>query len=394
MTTTKEAVTSAREAAHTRLPSLTSLRIIAASLVFINHGLIYPLFTNADVNDTYKLLGHNTGTVGVSFFFILSGFVLTWSARPDDTTLRFWRRRFFKIFPNHVVVFFAVLAMMAIANLPIMWGPTWASLPLLQGWFPEATYHLMAVNGPTWSLSVELLFYAAFPLLLPLVRRIRAQQLWVWAAVVTAAGLLMPVITRMFLPDTPPSMLSTELSWPQQWFVYFFPPSRLFEFVVGMIMARIVLSGRWIGIRPILATVLLLAVYAATMGIDLINGWHGLLLAPMALLIAAVAASDVAGREGVLARPTMVWLGQISYAFFLVHVHVLFLIHAAFGGQFGVRAAYKPEQFSVAGGIALLVGVYVASVFVAWLLYVLVERPIMRHWSGQRRTPADVQPAP
>ncbi|WP_377309693.1 acyltransferase family protein [Phytohabitans flavus] len=372
------------------------MRIIAASLVFINHGLIYPLFTNADLNDAYKLIGHNTGTVGVSFFFILSGFVLTWSAKPNDTTLGFWRRRFLKIFPNHVVVWLAVLAMMGVAGLPIMWGPTLWSLPLLQGWFPEATYHLFAVNGPTWSLSVELLFYAAFPLLLPLILKIPAQRLWLWAGVVTVGGLLMPVVARLFLPEQPPSMLSTTLSWPQQWFVYFFPPIRIFEFVVGMIMARIVLSGRWIGLRPILATLLLLAVYAATMGIDLIDGWHGLLLAPMALLIAAVASSDVAGRTGVLTRPAMVWLGQISYAFFLVHVHVLFLIHAAFGGQFGVRGAYKPEQFGVLGGIALLVGVYLASVVVAWLLYALVEQPIMRNWSRsrQRRTAADAQPAP
>jgi peptidoglycan/LPS O-acetylase OafA/YrhL len=40
---------------------------------------------------------------GVSFFFVLSGFVLTWSARPDDIATGFWRRRIARIYPVHLV---------------------------------------------------------------------------------------------------------------------------------------------------------------------------------------------------------------------------------------------------------------------------------------------------
>ncbi|PZF92050.1 acyltransferase family protein [Micromonospora deserti] len=392
MTAINEAATPARESLPTRLPSLTALRIIAASLVFVGHGLIHPIFRDDDANKVYAFLAHNTGSVGVSFFFVLSGFVLTWSARSADTTGAFLRRRFFKIFPNHVVVYLAVLALMVIAGLPVMLGPTLASLPLIQGFLPDPAYHLFAVNGPTWSLSVELLFYALFPVLLPLVNRIRPQRLWVAAGLVVAGAMLLPVIAKALLPDQPPSLLSSTLSWPEQWFVYFFPPARLFEFLAGMVMARILLSGRWIGVRTTLPAVLLVAVYAATLPLSLMDGYQSLLLVPMILLITAAAANDVAGRRSLLSNRPMVWLGEISYAFFLVHVHVLFLLHAAVNGQLGVRAMYQPYQFDLVTGIAFLIGVYLVCVLVSWLLYALVERPAMRRWARSRPAVAPAVP--
>ncbi len=46
-----------------------------------------------------------------SFFFILSGFVLTWSLRPTDTAARFWQRRVARIYPNHAAIWLAALGM-------------------------------------------------------------------------------------------------------------------------------------------------------------------------------------------------------------------------------------------------------------------------------------------
>ncbi|WP_165521867.1 acyltransferase family protein [Micromonospora zingiberis] len=392
MTAIDGAATKATTSVPTRLPSLTALRIIAASLVFIGHGLIFPMFRDSNVNEVYGIVAHNAGSVGVAFFFVLSGFVLTWSARSSDSTGAFFRRRFFKIFPNHVVVYLGVLALMLIAGLPVMLGPTLASLPLIQGFLPDPNYHLFAVNGVTWSLSVELLFYALFPVLLPLVNRIRPQRLWLSAGLFTAGAMLLPVIARAALPDGPLTPMSTTLTWTEQWFVYFFPPARLFEFLVGMVMARILLSGRWIGLRTVWPVLLLVAVYVATIPLNLMDGYQSALLIPMSLLITAAAASDVKGRPSLLNNRPMVWLGEISYAFFLVHVHVLFLLHAAVNGQLGVRAAYQPYQFGTFTGIAFLVGVYLVCVLVSWALYALVEKPAMRRWAYGRRVPDSVVP--
>ncbi|WP_372352459.1 acyltransferase family protein [Streptomyces sp. KL116D] len=76
-----------------RLPSLTGLRFFAAFLVFLCHALsqFNPQTDSVSHDVAYFLLP--AGPVGVSFFFVLSGFVLTYAARPGDTVRRFWRRR-------------------------------------------------------------------------------------------------------------------------------------------------------------------------------------------------------------------------------------------------------------------------------------------------------------
>ncbi len=78
-------------------PSLTGLRFIAAALVFAFHSSLtnFPLspFADEDVAHGYEWLFSKAGWIGVSFFFILSGFVLTWSSRGGDTLTSFWRRR-------------------------------------------------------------------------------------------------------------------------------------------------------------------------------------------------------------------------------------------------------------------------------------------------------------
>src|SRR5207244_705333 len=101
----------------TRLPSLTGLRFYAALLVFLSHAAL-PIATIrllADDNTEYTFLwlARPAGGLGVTFFFVLSGFILTWSARPTDTARAFWRRRAAKIIPSYVVAW--VLAMVLVA---------------------------------------------------------------------------------------------------------------------------------------------------------------------------------------------------------------------------------------------------------------------------------------
>lgn len=70
------------------LPSLTGMRWAAALLVFGTHVRIFGYFGGDAAHSVQTLLG--PGSAGVSFFFILSGFVLTWTARPHDKATSFW----------------------------------------------------------------------------------------------------------------------------------------------------------------------------------------------------------------------------------------------------------------------------------------------------------------
>lgn len=78
-----------------RLDSLTGMRWWAAFFVFAYHmGNLAPFKGQSLMNFGYT---------GVSFFFVLSGFVLTWSARPRVGARQFWWRRVARIWPSHMV---------------------------------------------------------------------------------------------------------------------------------------------------------------------------------------------------------------------------------------------------------------------------------------------------
>jgi peptidoglycan/LPS O-acetylase OafA/YrhL len=375
-----------------KLPSLTALRIVAATLVFIHHTAFQPVFSDQGLQNVYNTLAHNIGAISITVFFVLSGFVLTWTAKPTDSAKQFWRRRVVKIFPSHLVVYAIVLFLMFLAGRAVRWPEALVSLGLLQAWVPDNGYLLYAINPPTWSLSVELLFYLCFPLLLVLVNRIRAGRLWLYAGLTGVAALLVPVVSWLFLPGGPPDSGFAPFSWPQMWFNYFFPVARVFEFLAGMILAKILLTGRWPAVRPLFTAVLLVVLWVATLPLPhnlFDNVYRALFNIPIALLITAAAAADIAGRRTLLNNRGMVWLGEISYGFYLVHVTVIFSLQAAFNHQWGVGGTFLGDftarPFGTVSGIAFLVGAYLGCVLFGWLVYALVERPAMRRWARPRR---------
>jgi peptidoglycan/LPS O-acetylase OafA/YrhL len=106
------------------------------------------------------------GRFGVDFFFVLSGFVLTWSYRPGRSRGRFYWLRFARVWPLHLVTF--LLAIALIGGGP--WFSALLNVLLLQSWAPFSEVY-GAFNTPSWTLSVEAFFYLLFPFMIrPLAR--------------------------------------------------------------------------------------------------------------------------------------------------------------------------------------------------------------------------------
>lgn len=368
-----------------RLPSLTGMRFIAAVLVFVTHVAAGKLFSDADLSDFLNQYLSRSGYLGVSFFFVLSGFILTWTARSDDTTPRFYRRRLVKIYPNHFVTWLAGLCLMMWAGTAITTGNTLPSLFLVQSWSPTFGV-LMGTNGPSWSLACELLFYLSFPVLLLLLRKIPAARLWTAAGIVAAAVWLVPLISQL-LPDNPVSPFQP-VSWMKYWFVYFMPASRLFEFVMGIVMALIVQKGRWIGLSRTNAFLLLGVAYVLQVVLPDSWGLVAPVVLPLGLVVAAGAVADITGQRSVFATKTMVWLGEVSFAFYLVHILVF---------EYGpIGLVTNPGAEHARGtltSIGLILVTFALSLLFGWLLYTLVERPMMRFSRPRKKKPDKVEPA-
>lgn len=367
-----------------RLPSLTGLRFVAASLVLLCHCGITLLPRVAPEREFEIALFYAAGAVGVSFFFILSGFVLTWVATDSDTKLLFWRRRVVKIFPNHLVTFAAAVALMLLTGAAVTFGNTVPVALLAHAWIPDQGVLLnFFINTPSWSLACELFFYLSFPWLLALIRRIRPERLWACFAAVTAAIFAVPAVAGL-LPAGERIYGSGE-PWLGGWFMTFFPPARALEFVLGILLARIVISGRWIRVPLTVAVPLAIGGCLLSAWLPDRFGEVAVTVMPLAFVIAAAATADI-GRHGtVFGGRTMVRLGEISYALYLVHW--LVIAYGPIGrsdpqwGQSWGTTATVPEALLQAS-VTIVV-----SLVLAWLLYTLVERPAMRRWSRPAHRP-------
>ena len=353
-----------------RLPSLTGMRIIAALMVFAFHANYQFPFTDPDTARTFNRVFALGGSTGVGFFFILSGFVLTWSARPSDTTVRFWRRRLVKIFPNHLVTYAAAALLFLNAGTALGGWKAVPSLFLLQAWFPQVPI-ASAMNPVAWSLSAEFLFYLSFPLLLRVITRIKPARLWLWAALVVGAIFMIPVITWTF-PDGPHIIWGPVTQW-QGWLVYMSPPARMLEFTFGILLARIVQTGRWIRLPLLPAAVLAAVVYALAWHASWSYNHVAVMVIPLGLVIASAAQADIDGTFSPLRNRPMVWLGNVSFAFYLWHALVL--------TELSRHTQDLKQQHGTAGGLAYLALGFTITLALSWALYSLVEEPAMRRWA-------------
>lgn len=371
------AVTSSAEKIRGRIPSLAGLRWPAAITVFLYHAVTTPyMFPNLVFNSTIQYVLNASGELGLSFFFVLSGFVLTWSARPRDTATGFWRRRFFKVYPNHWAACALVIALMVGTGYTQELHDVWQSLLLVQSWTPNPLA-AVGVNGVTWSLACEVFFYLCFPLLILVLRKIRPNRLWWWVGGVTVAVFLVPVIAGL-LPSGPPLQWAPWLSAPRFWFVHFFPVTRMLEFVLGILLARIVITGRAPRIPLRYALLALVVGYvASTLVQRSLYGLVAMNIIPIILLLLAATSADLSGRRWFASTPRMVWFGNITFAFYLLHRIVLEYLPLAFDPF--VR------HWNLLSGSLLVALAFVVSIGLSWALHAGVERPIYRRFAESRR---------
>ena len=339
------------------LPRLTSLRWFAALAVFLVHA--DSLFQWA------PLRLFRFGASGVTFFFILSGFVLTWSMVPNLSARTFWWRRFARIYPAcFVALMGTAIAIVAWPRmgLPDTFGAFVSCVLLLQAWVPSSGGGGRAdiagsFDSPQWSLSAEAFFYAIFPWLVvrlrrypPAKRRLIAGS---WLGCAAAISVLAASLGHGFAAYTDPLV-------------------RCGEFVLGIVLAMAVKEG-WRPRLPILAGVVLVAAAAEFSDLGSVQRLFPvedyIMVVPAALLIVAAAIADLEGRAGWLRTSWAIYLGELSFCFYLVHYPVMWGFS---------RGTWGTENWTGLAGL-LPVGVcFVVSAATAVVLHHCVESPVRR----------------
>ena len=364
-------------AAAGRLGSLTGMRFFAALPVVLIH--VGPQFANAN----WLLTADNYGYIGVSFFFLLSGFVLTWSCGQQPAR-RFWWLRAARVWPTQFVLALVALTVLAAQErIPGLVGKA-EELLLLQAWSRNQQVYYGG-NGVSWSLSAEMFFYLMFPLAVIPLARLRKRGL-----LLTAVG---TVAVMAFAPIVADSMGVSGATYA--WLFFVFPPYRFAEFLLGMVLARAMLLGLrvrapgrvWlVAAAGLGVTVWLLTAYTVSGGTAVERPFVALLVLPFfAALLAAGATHDLQQRPWWLNSWQLLRLGEWSFALYLVHKPVFLMTS---------RWSWWDNSGGV-WGLAAFAGFLALAVCVAAIVHYLVEKPIeraLRHLpvglSRQRRKPA------
>jgi len=319
-----------------RLHALQYLRAVAALAVVYSHAVIQV--------DSYQQYLLEAGSFGVDIFFVISGFIMIYIAKPANTFGQFFVNRVRRVVPLYW--FFLLLMAAILLLMPSVFKATvfdFKALVLSLGFIPHWSgahpAEAWPIVAPGWSLNFEMYFYLVFAVSLFFADRFRIAFI---ALVITAVF----GVAQLF--DTGESAAA-----------HFFAKSMVFEFIFGMLLAAAWKRG--FRMAPSTATwMLVLGVCLLFLKLPIPRIFeYGI---PSLMIVAACL--FVKAREyqwGVL-------LGDASYALYLSHIFVLGVLRKVLPpilGE-GPMAAYLFVVLSLI--ICTLASVIVHKYIDNWLL--------------------------
>ncbi len=327
------------------------------------------------------------GQSGVGFFFVLSGFILTYayhrqfaSTFSAKAARAFHLARIARIYPVHLVTMGLCLAWFARFGAP-QWNAsdvptriigTIAQALLLQSWSTNANI-LGALNTVSWSISVEAFFYVVFPVLL--YGALRASRASAWVPLV--AVIVLCTTELAVLPLIQPTARAL-------WLINYYPPVRLVEFAVGMLVGiAFVRSRPRLAKGATVAEVLSIAAVAGGIAVLPVlpqTMRYAAALLPLWAMLIWTFAHGSGAISRLLSQRWCVRLGEISFAFYMVHYVVL---HAEFRL---LGWANAPLTAAIALGVSLAL----SSALFHWVEAPMRER--VRQFASRRRAPRVLAP--
>lgn len=356
-----------------RLNALTGLRCFAAiNIVFFHFsnpqwfGWLAPVV--------------NAGYASVSFFILLSGFVLAYnySSRARNGQLdkvRFWKARFTRLYPIYLLSLLLSWRMIPVEYGAHTHGMFWAGMvlsPLLmQGWIPSIATFL---NTPAWTMSAESFYYILFPWL---AKWKRPAQVWYYLLQLAGVWILGMIPGALYIAFNPDGIAHPDRwSWgPWLQALKYTPLPHLASFVFGILLAEldelVDRAGRlrlFLGLGGFLGIFGLLEL-GPRVPYAIIH--DGLLMPLFGCIVLGLAGLNP--LASVLGWRPLVFVGQASYCLYLLHFNFWNLIHDTHVLNWLGLSQFDPWIS------------YVVLIAMALLALHLVEKPAqrqLRKWMG------------
>lgn len=338
---------------------LTSLRFFFAFCVFLSH-LSYLQ------NDTrYKGIFDNIfseGFLGVSFFFILSGFILTLNYRDKflNNTIslkKFYIARFARIYPLHFTMMLISIPALY-SNLKILAF----NILLIQSYIPDIKY-FFSYNAPSWSISDEMFFYALFPILIGISFKLSN----FFKIILLISFVLLLILLNNLLPKD-----------KIHYWLYITPFTRIFDFILGILLFDIafhfknkkITFSKKTYIYFQLGAITTLVLFFFFHEFSPISYRYSIYYwLPMCLIILSAATSFISEKSitwitKFLSWKWLVYLGEISFGFYLIHYLVITYTNK-YNGLIGIHLK----------GIPLALVMFFITLVASIFAFEVIEKP-------------------
>lgn len=290
--------------------------------------------------------------VGVSYFFILSGFIMivAYHKKQKIEYLEYYKNRFARIYPLYVL---GLLLYLVTRYSGFSVGNALLYLLGLQSWIPGKA---MILNFPGWSISVEFLFYLIFPLLYNYFYSKKNKSIWI-------AAIVLWVITQVFshLFVASPSYKGPHTESHE--FLYYFPLMHVSEFLVGNLAGLFFINNFKQRNYDIPVILIFAAIMIALIFVPLFyhNGLMAVLFIPLIILLSR--------NNGFVTKlfslKPLEYLGEASYAVYITHIPVLYIL----------RELLKWEKYKL--DINTVFWIYLLIlVLMSILFYQFIEKPL------------------
>lgn len=315
-----------------RMPLLDALRLFAALLVLGFHWLFRgpasgDQFTQFRDFEALAIYGY----IGVDWFFVISGFVIAWTAH-NRSAVNFAVLRFARLYPAYIA------CMSLTFLLSVLYGWQRAT-PGIADWFANLTMAAPLLghpfmDGAYWSILVEIIFYGWVFLLL-------AGGLWKYRVPITFGWLALSIANMAWLKFEPLRFLMITDFAP--WFI------------IGMMMHDMKIRGLRLASAVILATAFIasclsLAVqipeflrdYGAAPDLSTLFGLNAIGVLLVALAVQPWQITAQFSRIAMFA-------GAISYPLYLLHQHAGYMLIDRFAAKLGAWPAIALAAIAVTG---------------------------------------------
>lgn len=361
------------------LPGLDALRFFAAFAVIVAH--IELLKQQLDVENNYEfILRLNLGGLGVYFFFVLSGFLITYLLMHEKERTgaiaikKFYIRRLLRIWPLYYFVTLLgmfVLPHFEMMNIPWLqqfYEPNWNSnlilfllmLPNVALAFMPAVPHI----GQLWSIGVEEQFYLLWPVLFSKAKKV---------LVLILAGIFVILSLKVVY------ILALKWNWlpSNDWtsgFKKLIAMSKFECMLIGAYGAYLLKTQKkqWLKIIYHPATLLITLLLMPFVSYYCPDALDDIVHLPYALLFLVVILNVSSNPKSFLKLETKIFnfLGQISYGLYMYHMMVVVFV---------IQITKKFFEGGTIGfDIVVYLGAITLSILVAYLSYQFFEKPFLK----------------